>query len=97
MKPTQSKIDQYHILVKETQDHHIIEWSGSLTLIPQENGEMYLEITFNNDGNYRNIQDQSLDADSAELSIGLMDCEILPADEINHSEAFLQLSSAPLI
>ena len=79
MKPTQSKIDQYHILVKETQDQRIIEWSGSLTLITQENGEMYLDITFNNDGIYRNIQDQFLDPDSAELSIELMECEILPA------------------
>ena len=82
MKPTQFKINQYHILVIERQDHSIIEWSGSLTLIPQENGEMYLDITFNSDGVYRNIQYRTLDADPAELSIELTDFKILPAVEV---------------
>jgi hypothetical protein len=81
MKPSKLKIDEYHILVKETQDHHIIEWSGSLTLIPQENGETFVDISFNDEKIYRNIQDQPIDPDIAELSIKLMDCEILPAGE----------------
>jgi hypothetical protein len=94
MKPTQSKIDQYQIVVKESRDRSIIEWSGSLTLIHQENGEMHLDITFNDEGIYLNIQDQSLDADTAELSIELMECEILSAVEYNPSDVFLPLSSA---
>jgi hypothetical protein len=80
MKPIESKIDEYHILVKETQDHHIIEWSGSLTLIPQENGETFVEITFNDEEIYRNIQDQPFDPDNAELTIELMDYEILAVE-----------------
>jgi hypothetical protein len=79
MKPIESKNDQYHILVKQTLDHHIIEWSGSLTLIPQENGEVFVDISFNDEEIYRNIQDQPLEPDFAELSIDLMECEILPA------------------
>jgi hypothetical protein len=81
MKPIEFKIDEYHILVKETQDHNIIEWSGSLTLIPQENGETFVDISFNDEEIYRNIQDQPFNPDIAELSIELMDCEILPAVE----------------
>jgi hypothetical protein len=81
MKSTEIKIDEYYILVKETQDQHIIEWSGSLTLIPQESGDTFVDISFNDEEIYRDIQDQPFDPDIAELSIELMDCEILPAVE----------------
>jgi hypothetical protein len=81
MKPTQFKINQYHILVTERQDHSIIEWSGSLTLIPQENGEKFVEISFTDEEIYRNIQDQPFDPDIAELTIELIDYEILQAVE----------------
>jgi hypothetical protein len=65
MKPIELNIDQYHILVKEAQDHHIIEWSGSLTLIPQENGEVFLDISFTDEMIYHYNQDISLDPNSA--------------------------------
>jgi hypothetical protein len=81
MKPIELKIDEYHILVIETQDNHIIEWSGNLTLIPLENGETFVDISFSDEEIYRNLQDRSLDPDIAELSIELMDCEILPEVE----------------
>ena len=81
MKPIEFKIDEYHILVIETQGHHITEWSGNLTLIPLENGETFVDISFSDEEIYRNLQDRSLDPDIAELSIELMDCEILPEVE----------------
>jgi len=36
----------YHILVRETNDHHILEWSGCLTLSTQENGEIFIDLSF---------------------------------------------------
>ena len=77
MKPIELKIDEYHILVIETQGHHITEWSGNLTLIPLENGETFVDISIDDEEIYREIQDQPFDPHIAELSIELMDCEIL--------------------
>ena len=36
----------YRILVNETLDHHITDWYGDLTIIPQENGKTILIGSF---------------------------------------------------
>ncbi len=36
----------YHILVRETNDGHVSEWFGSLTLSTQEGGEVYIDLSF---------------------------------------------------
>jgi hypothetical protein len=62
-------MNTYHILVKETRDHHIIEWFGSLTLITQENGETFLDISFTGLEELPDSQDQPRDHDNTVLSI----------------------------
>jgi hypothetical protein len=36
----------YHILVRETLDHHFADWYGDLTITPCENGETLLIGSF---------------------------------------------------
>jgi hypothetical protein len=36
----------YHVLVTDSSDHRIIKWIGSVSLMPQENGAIYLDISF---------------------------------------------------
>ncbi len=35
----------YHILVTQTSDHRVCEWFGNLTLSTQENGEIYVSLS----------------------------------------------------
>ena len=72
-----NKMNTYHILVKETQDHHIIEWFGNLTLIPQENGETFLDISFTGQEELSDSQDQPWDRNITVLSIEYLENEDL--------------------
>lgn len=40
-------VNSYQILIREIGDQFTTEWLGSLTFIPQENGETCLDLTFN--------------------------------------------------
>jgi hypothetical protein len=59
----------FHVLVKETHDHQNSEWFGSLTLLRQENGEIFLDISFTDREMYCDSQDQGSDRSVAILSI----------------------------
>jgi hypothetical protein len=48
----------YRILVKETLDHHITDWYGDLTIIPQENGETLLVGSFSDQPALRGFLEQ---------------------------------------
>ena len=70
--------NKYHILVKEMCDHHFKEWSGYLTLFPQENGETYLDVSFSDESVFHAYQDQTQSCDKSDLSIEFID--VMPAD-----------------
>ena len=59
----------YDVLVKETHDHHSSEWFGSLILIHQENGKVFLDISFTDQEIISDFQDQARDRNDAILSI----------------------------
>ncbi|HSB65799.1 MAG TPA: hypothetical protein VLD65_04425 [Anaerolineales bacterium] len=46
MFPEETTIQKYHILVRITQDHHVTEWSGNLSITRQADGETGLDISF---------------------------------------------------
>lgn len=46
MFPEETTIQKYHILVRITQDHHVTEWTGNLSLDIQGDGETSLDISF---------------------------------------------------
>ena len=47
METTESSLkNMYHILVKETRHQHTTEWFGYLTILPQENGEIFVDLSF---------------------------------------------------
>ena len=48
----------YRIRVKETLDHHFIDWLDNLSLIPQENGETLLVGSFTDQSALRGFLDQ---------------------------------------
>ena len=64
-----NRMNTYRILVKETQDHHTTEWFGSLKLIPQEDGETFLDISITDQEVLYDSKDQSWDPNIAILSI----------------------------
>jgi hypothetical protein len=39
----------YSVLVTEATDDNTTEWIGQVSLMPQENGEIYIRITFNSE------------------------------------------------
>jgi hypothetical protein len=83
MNPKDSnKKNTYHILVKETLNHHITEWSGDLTLIPQENGGPFLGISFSEQVVLSDFQEQSFDRKIPILSI-----ECVENDNLQEVEA----------
>ena len=51
----------YHILVKVGHDHSSTEWHGYLTLYPQENGEIFVDLSFSDQPVVQLSQDQSWD------------------------------------
>ena len=69
------EMNTYHILVQETLEHHITEWFGSLTLIPQENGVTCLDISFIDQQVKCDSQDQSWDPNINFLSIEYLEHE----------------------
>jgi hypothetical protein len=76
-----NKMNTYHILVKEIQDYHINEWFGRLTLVPQENGETFLDISFTGQEELPDSQDQPWDHDITVLSIEYIENEDLQVVE----------------
>jgi hypothetical protein len=62
-------MNTYNVLVKNTLDHYATEWFGSLTLVSQENGETFLDISFSDQEILCESLDQSWDPNNAVLSI----------------------------
>ncbi|MFZ0534587.1 MAG: hypothetical protein WAM09_15525 [Anaerolineales bacterium] len=62
-------VKTYHIKVKETLDHHITDWFGNLTLIPQENGETLLVGSFTDQPALRGFLEQLWNLNITILSV----------------------------
>lgn len=78
MEPKESnEMNIYQILVKETRNHHTIEWTGNLTLFTEENGVAFLEISFTDQAGLRSSQDKSADSKNTFLSIEYIKTEDL--------------------
>jgi hypothetical protein len=78
MEPKASNTQNtYRILVEETNDQQIIEWFGNLTLSPQENGETFVDISFNNEPVSRGFQDKLWNCSIPGLSIECIENENL--------------------
>jgi hypothetical protein len=48
MTQTTNLKDSYSVLVTERSDGYTNEWIGKVSLMPQENGEIYISLTFTN-------------------------------------------------
>jgi hypothetical protein len=59
----------FHILVAEARENSVIEWSGNLTLVPQENGEIFIDISFIEQPVFRDSLDQASSLGNPGLSI----------------------------
>ncbi len=52
------KSTTYHILVKETLDHHFTDWFGDLIILPQDTGETLLIGSFTDQPALRGFLEQ---------------------------------------
>jgi hypothetical protein len=78
MEPKESnEMNVFQILVKETRDHHTIEWSGNLTLVTEENGVEFLEISFADQADLRSSQHKYADSNNTFLSVEYIKTEDL--------------------
>jgi hypothetical protein len=59
----------YQILIEETYDDTIIKWFGKLTLLTQENGEIYLDLSFIDQQALRDAHDPPWNENSSLFSI----------------------------
>ena len=55
---TPNQQNTYRIRVKETLDHYFTDWLGSLSLIPQENGETLIIGSFTDQPALRGFLEQ---------------------------------------
>ena len=69
-----SPIDTYRLAVIETHDHQVVEWSGSLTISAQGNGETFIDISFDDQPIFRLVEGEADNSIDEGLSI---DCQAL--------------------
>ena len=65
----------YHIQIKESHEDHIIAWFGKLTMHPQENGEIFLDLSFTDQETLCDSQDPDWDDN---MPIFSMECTEKP-------------------
>jgi len=69
-------VKTYHVKVKETLDHHITDWFGNLTLVPQENGETILVGSFTDQPALRGFLEQLWNLNITILSVECIEGKI---------------------
>lgn len=61
--------NKYQLQVIEVHDHHTTEWFGSLTLYPQDDGEIFIDISFSDQPVFHASHDRSCDHGDSGLFI----------------------------
>ncbi len=64
-----SQTNQYRIQVKETFTARIADWSGDLTILPQENGSTILVATFPDQSALRGFLEQLWNRNISVISV----------------------------
>jgi hypothetical protein len=69
-----SPIDAYRLAVIETRDHHVVEWSGCLTISAQDNGETFIDISFDDQPVFHLTHENDGDSTDGCVSIECQAC-----------------------